>query len=89
VNKALAIYQGKQDFAAAERLCNEALRIDADCDAAVATLAQFSLQQGLYDKAAEYLSRQAELARTEPELVNALSYKFVSPSSLLLVMIFD
>lgn len=78
MNKALAVYQGKQDFAAAERLCNEALQIDEECDAAVATLAQFSLQQGIYEKAAEYLAKQAELARTEPELVNALSYKFVS-----------
>lgn len=67
-----------QNVGAAERCCNEALRIDPECDAAVATLAQLNLQQGRIDKAIEYFERQASLARTETELVNALSYQYVS-----------
>ncbi|TFY55102.1 hypothetical protein EVG20_g9442, partial [Dentipellis fragilis] len=33
VNKGLAMYQWKQDIAAAERCCHEALRIDPECEA--------------------------------------------------------
>jgi mitochondrial import receptor subunit TOM70 len=78
VNKGLAVYQWKQDIAAAERCCNEALRIDPECEAAVATLAQLSLQQSKIERAVEMFDRQADLARSEPELVNALTYRYVS-----------
>ena len=78
VNKGLTLYQWKQDIGAAERCCNEALRIDPECEAAVATLAQLSLQQSKVEKAVEMFDRQAELARSEAELVNALTYRFVS-----------
>lgn len=81
VNKGLALFQWKQDSAIAETLCREALTIDPDCEAAVATLAQLSLQQGKIDDAVEMFSRHADLARTEPELVNALTYKYVSVNS--------
>lgn len=78
VNKGLALFQFKQDISATEQCCQEALRIDSEPDAAVATLAQLSLQQGMIDFAIEMLDRQAELARTEPELVGALTYKYIS-----------
>ncbi|KAL6303601.1 ADP/ATP carrier receptor [Sparassis latifolia] len=78
VNKGLALYQWKQDIGAAERCCQEALRIDPECEAAVATLAQLSLQQGKIDVAMDMFERQADLARSEPELMNALTYQFVS-----------
>ncbi|KAF8057562.1 ADP/ATP carrier receptor [Lyophyllum atratum] len=80
VNKGLALYQWKQDIGAAERCCAEALRIDPECEAAVATLAQLSLQQSKIKEAVEYFGRQAELARSEPELVNALTYQYASTS---------
>ncbi|KAK7047742.1 TOM (translocase of outer membrane) complex component [Paramarasmius palmivorus] len=82
VNKGLALYQWEQNIGAAERCCNEALRIDPECDAAVATLAQLSLQQGKIDQAVEYFNKQTELARTEPELVSALTYKHASLAQL-------
>lgn len=78
VNKGLAIYQWKQDIGAAERCCDEALQIDPGCEPAVATLAQLSLQQGKIDRAIEMFEKQADLARSEPELVNALTYQYVS-----------
>ncbi|KAF9467556.1 ADP/ATP carrier receptor [Collybia nuda] len=78
VNKGLTMYQWKQDIGAAERCCNEALRIDPECEAAVATLAQLSLQQSKIEKAVEMFEKQANLARSEPELVNALTYQFAS-----------
>lgn len=81
VNKGLALFQWKKDIGAAERCCGEALRIDPECEAAVATLAQLNLQQSKISKAAEYFRRQAELARSEPELQNALTYQYVSGGS--------
>ncbi|KAF2170283.1 hypothetical protein M409DRAFT_64600 [Zasmidium cellare ATCC 36951] len=74
INKALALFQWKQDFSAAEELCQKALIIDPECDIAVATMAQLLLQQGKVTEALTYFERAAELSRTEGEIVNALSY---------------
>ncbi|OQN98614.1 Mitochondrial import receptor subunit tom70 [Cryoendolithus antarcticus] len=74
INKALALFQWKQDFAGAEALCQKALIIDPECDIAVATMAQLLLQQGKVTDALQYFERAAELSRTEGEIVNALSY---------------
>lgn len=74
INKALALFQWKQDFAEAEKLCEKALIIDPECDIAVATMAQLLLQQGKVTDALKYFERAAELSRTEGEIVNALSY---------------
>ncbi|KAK4695571.1 hypothetical protein P7C71_g2203, partial [Lecanoromycetidae sp. Uapishka_2] len=74
INKALALFQWKQDFQEAEKLCEKALIIDPECDIAVATMAQLLLQQGKVTEALKYFERAAELSRTEGEIVNALSY---------------
>ncbi|KAI9694798.1 MAG: TOM (translocase of outer membrane) complex component [Bathelium mastoideum] len=74
INKALALFQWKQDFAGAEELCQKALIIDPECDIAVATMAQLLLQQGKVTEALTYFERAAELSRTEGEIINALSY---------------
>ncbi|TAQ86680.1 hypothetical protein B7494_g5005 [Chlorociboria aeruginascens] len=74
INKALALFQWKSDFAEAEKLCQKALIIDPECDIAVATMAQLLLQQGKVTEALKYFERAAELSRTEGEIVNALSY---------------
>jgi import receptor subunit TOM70 len=77
VNKGLALFQSKQDAISAIKLCEEALTIDPENEAAVATLAQLNLQQGNVGEALKMFSRHCELARTEPELTNALTYKYV------------
>ncbi|KAL7623020.1 TOM (translocase of outer membrane) complex component [Parahypoxylon ruwenzoriense] len=74
INKALALFQQKSEFAEAEKLCEKALIIDPECDIAVATMAQLLLQQGKIADALRYFERAAELARTPGEIVNALSY---------------
>ncbi|KAL6704980.1 TOM (translocase of outer membrane) complex component [Coniothyrium glycines] len=74
INKALALFQWKNDFGEAEKLCEKALIIDPECDIAVATMAQLLLQQGKVTDALKYFERAAELSRTEGEIVNALSY---------------
>jgi import receptor subunit TOM70 len=80
VNKALTIYQWQQDLATSERLLKEALEIDPECDSAIATLAQLTLQQGKLTDAIELFDRHAKIARTEPELEQALTFKYVCHS---------
>ncbi|KAJ8091745.1 TOM (translocase of outer membrane) complex component [Marasmius tenuissimus] len=82
VNKGLTMYQWEQNIPGAENCCLEALKIDPDCDAAVATLAQLSLQQGKIEEAIKYFDKQVELARSEPEMVNALTYRYASTAQL-------
>ena len=48
--------------------------VDPECDIAVATMAQLQLQQSKTEEALNYFMKAAELARTEGEIVNALSY---------------
>ncbi|KAL4402989.1 TOM (translocase of outer membrane) complex component [Malassezia pachydermatis] len=82
INKALVLFQWKQDLTGAEQLCRDALKIDPECDVAVATLAQLSLQQSKIPEAIEYFRRSAEIARTEPELINAITYEYASRAQL-------
>lgn len=74
INKALALFQWNKDCVEAEKLCQKALTIDPECDIAVATMAQLLLQQGKVSEALKHFERAAELARTEGEIINALSY---------------
>ncbi len=60
-------------MAGAEALCKEALDIDPECDVAVATLAQLSLQQGKIPEAITWFEKSAKLARTEIELTTAIT----------------
>jgi import receptor subunit TOM70 len=73
INKALALFQWKQDMPTAESLCRKALETDPDCDTAVATLAQLSLQQGKITEAIGYFQQSAKIARTYQELENAIT----------------
>lgn len=77
VNRALAVFQWKQDYSLAETICREASEIDPQCDIAVATLAQLLLQQNKVHEAVGMFARSAEMSRTEPELINALTYENV------------
>lgn len=63
INRALAIFQWKQDFAQAEEICREAVLIDPQCDVGVATLAQLLLQQNKVSDAAIMFARSAEMSR--------------------------
>ena len=77
VNKALAVFQWRNDIDAADALLKEAIKIDPECDSALATLAQFTLQQGNLGEAIELFAKHAEIARTEAELEQALTFKYV------------
>ncbi|TIB35456.1 hypothetical protein E3P86_02663 [Wallemia ichthyophaga] len=75
INKALAIFQWKQDFNTAESLVRQAVTSDPENDVAIGTLAQLCLQQGKIDEAIEAFEKSAQVSRTEPELVNAITYE--------------
>ena len=77
VNKGLTLFQWKNDLAGAEKIIKEALDADPECEAAVATLAQISLQRGEVDRAMQYFQRQVDLARTEADVMNALQFMHV------------
>ncbi|KAH8105230.1 hypothetical protein BXZ70DRAFT_1004749 [Cristinia sonorae] len=82
VNKGLALYQRDNKPEHAQQYCEEALELDPECEAAVATLAQLHLQQQQLVKATEMFGRQADLARSEPELLNALTYQFATAAQI-------
>ncbi|KZV98929.1 ADP/ATP carrier receptor [Exidia glandulosa HHB12029] len=82
VNKGLAMFQWKNDFRAAEKLCKEALEIDPECEAAIATLAQLLLQHARLDEAVEMFGRHVTIARSEMELNATLNYKLATEAQL-------
>jgi import receptor subunit TOM70 len=82
VNKALCLFQWKQDFDGAEALCAEALKHDEACDVAVATYAQLLLQRNKIHEAVEMFRRGSALARTEPELVNSLNFELATSAQI-------
>lgn len=82
VNKALAVFQWRNDIDAADALLKEAIKIDPECDSALATLAQFTLQQGSLAEAIELFTKHAEIARTEAELEQALTFKYATQAQL-------
>ncbi|KAF9165873.1 TOM (translocase of outer membrane) complex component [Mortierella sp. AD011] len=82
INKALLVFQWKQDPAGAERLCLQSLDADPECDVAIATLGQLFLQQGKIEKAIEYFDKSIDMARTEAELTSALGFREAANSQL-------
>ncbi|KAF9428379.1 TOM (translocase of outer membrane) complex component [Podila epigama] len=74
INKALLVFQWKQDPTGAEKLCLQSLEADPECDVAIATLGQLFLQQGKIERAIEYFNKAIDMARTEGELTSALGF---------------
>ncbi|KIK92672.1 hypothetical protein PAXRUDRAFT_146797 [Paxillus rubicundulus Ve08.2h10] len=82
VNKALALFQWRQDLSGAEALCREALVLDPSCEPAVATLAQLALQKSEIEVAITWFEKQVEMGRGEGELIGALTYLEASKAQL-------
>ncbi|KAI7828012.1 hypothetical protein BC939DRAFT_483512 [Gamsiella multidivaricata] len=82
INKALLVFQWKQDPAGAEKLCLQSLDADPECDVAIATLGQLFLQQGKIERAIEYFDKSIDMARTEAELTSALGFREAANSQL-------
>ncbi|KAJ3371737.1 TOM (translocase of outer membrane) complex component [Allomyces arbusculus] len=75
INKATLMFQVFQDAPQAERLLRTALEKDPRCDLVYVQLANFLLPQGKVDEAIKYFDKAIDLARTLPELVNAIMAK--------------
>ncbi|KAF9107816.1 TOM (translocase of outer membrane) complex component [Mortierella sp. AM989] len=82
INKALLVFQWRQDPAGAERLCLQSLDADPECDVAIATLGQLFLQQGKIERAIEFFDKSIDMARTEAELTSALGFREAANSQL-------
>ncbi|KAJ1653766.1 TOM (translocase of outer membrane) complex component [Dispira simplex] len=75
VNKALMLYQWQHDAAGAMKLVETALTRDPDCEVAIATASQICLQLGHFSKALDYLTRAVELAKSEEEIISAITIR--------------
>lgn len=82
VNKANCVLRWRQDFPGCEDLIKKAIEIDPECDVAVVTLAQISLQSSKIHQAQEMFKKAMDIARSEEELVQAVCFFFflVPPS---------
>jgi len=76
------MFQWKSDVVIAEKLCREALDIDPECDAAIATLSQLTLQQGRLVDAIEMFERHSKIVRTEAELEQTVSFMLATRAQL-------
>lgn len=73
INKAAVAIQIMGDMAMAEAFCSKALEVDPLCDLAYVQLGQIKLTQSQVEEAIAYYDKAVELARTEPELMNAIA----------------
>ena len=74
ISKSLFHHQVSSNTLTADRGLLTQQIVDPECDIAVGTMAQLLLQQAKVSQALKYFERAAELARTEGEVVNAVSY---------------
>lgn len=85
INKSLAVFHKSQDINTAEALCRKASTIDPLSDVAIGTLAQFCLQQNKTEEALNLFLKSAEIARTEAERIQALSYSEAARTQLRII----
>ncbi|KAG8966579.1 TOM (translocase of outer membrane) complex component [Tulasnella sp. 419] len=78
VNKALALFQWKHSVEDSERLLQEALEIDPECDSAIATLAQLYLQTNRLEDASAMFQRHVNIARTQAELEQTFQFDYAT-----------
>ncbi|KAJ3055603.1 TOM (translocase of outer membrane) complex component [Rhizophlyctis rosea] len=82
INKAILYLQWKQDPVTAEAECRKATEVDPQCDIAFAQLAQLLLHQNKVEESLQHYDKAAELARTEAELMNAISCREAAAAQL-------
>lgn len=85
VNKSLAVFRNTQNIAESEALCKKAVELDPASDVAIGTLAQYCLQQNKTKEALEYFEKNAEIARSDSDRVQSLSYAEAARTQLRIV----
>ncbi|KAJ2341276.1 TOM (translocase of outer membrane) complex component, partial [Coemansia sp. RSA 2618] len=75
VNQAISLFQtsGQPDKALA--LIRDALKVDSECELAVAALSQIYLQMGMFEESLSMLRRAVDLAKSEEEMVSAITFR--------------
>ncbi|KAJ2449663.1 TOM (translocase of outer membrane) complex component [Coemansia sp. RSA 2336] len=75
VNQAISLFQTNGNADKALTLIREALKVDPECELAVAALSQIYLQMGMFEESLSMLRRAVDLAKSEEEMVSAITFR--------------
>ncbi|KAJ2723802.1 TOM (translocase of outer membrane) complex component [Coemansia sp. Benny D115] len=75
VNQAIALFQSTGNAEKAMDLISSALKVDSECELAVAALSQIYLQLGMFEESLTMLRRAVDLAKSEEEMVSAITFR--------------
>ncbi|KAI9502584.1 hypothetical protein BX070DRAFT_226446 [Coemansia spiralis] len=75
VNQAIAVFQSTGNADKALTLIRDALKVDSECELAVAALSQIYLQLGMFEESLTMLRRAVDLAKSEEEMVSAITFR--------------
>ncbi|KAJ2159638.1 TOM (translocase of outer membrane) complex component [Coemansia sp. RSA 552] len=75
VNQAIALFQANNEAEKALSLIQNALKVDPECELAVAALSQIYLQLGMFEESLTMLRRAVDLAKSEEEMVSAITFR--------------
>ncbi|KAJ2000308.1 TOM (translocase of outer membrane) complex component [Coemansia thaxteri] len=75
VNQAIAVFQSSGNADKALTLIQGALKVDSECELAVAALSQIYLQLGMFEESLSMLRRAVDLAKSEEEMVSAITFR--------------
>ncbi|ORX70789.1 TPR-like protein [Linderina pennispora] len=75
VNQAIALFQSSGDADKALTLIRDALKVDSECELAVAALSQIYLQLGMFEESLAMLRRAVDLAKSEEEMISAITFR--------------
>ncbi|KAJ2071133.1 TOM (translocase of outer membrane) complex component [Coemansia sp. S155-1] len=75
VNQAIAVFQSSGNADKALSLIQAALKVDSECELAVAALSQIYLQLGMFEESLSMLRRAVDLAKSEEEMVSAITFR--------------
>ncbi|KAJ1670230.1 TOM (translocase of outer membrane) complex component [Coemansia sp. RSA 2052] len=75
VNQAIAVFQSSGNADKALTLIQDALKVDSECELAVAALSQIYLQLGMFEESLSMLRRAVDLAKSEEEMVSAITFR--------------
>ncbi|KAJ2369547.1 TOM (translocase of outer membrane) complex component [Coemansia sp. RSA 2610] len=75
VNQAISLFQTSGNADSALTLIRDALKVDPECELAVAALSQIYLQMGMFEESLTMLRRAVDLAKSEEEMVSAITFR--------------
>ncbi|KAJ1852954.1 TOM (translocase of outer membrane) complex component [Coemansia sp. RSA 1822] len=75
VNQAISLFQTSGQPDRALTLIREALKVDPECELAVAALSQIYLQMGMFEESLAMLRRAVDLAKSEEEMISAITFR--------------